>query len=140
MKSRLQFSDSFVKNAADFKEIGLTEVKFENTVDRESGVAKPRQIERVNKGVLFDVNILYDMANEGECEEDMQNLAKAMRLLQLDYLGGHGTRGSGRVSFRSIHISVCEDEDGIAQKYMDVIRNVFKEVEEYELFSVKATV
>jgi CRISPR-associated protein Csm3 len=41
VKSRLQFSDSFVINAGDFGEIPLTEVKFENSIDRGSSVANP---------------------------------------------------------------------------------------------------
>lgn len=32
-------------------------------------------------------------------KEDLTVLADGFRLLQLDYLGGHGSRGYGRVSF-----------------------------------------
>lgn len=140
LKSRLQFADSFVTNLEEFKEIGLTEIKFENTIDREKGVSNPRQIERVNRGVKFGVNIAYDLTEEEEFEEDMQYLAKGLKLLQLDYLGGHGTRGSGRVSFRNISIIQYDDTDHILSKHIDRINNMFKEVEEYELFSVKTQI
>jgi len=136
IKSRLQFSDAFICNPDEFKEIGFTEVKFENTIDRKSGRANPRQIERVIKGVKFEVNILYDLEDEAEFIEDMENLSRAMKLLQLDYLGGHGTRGSGRISFRKINLIPADDKDGILAKHMDRVSKLFKDVEDYELFSM----
>lgn len=134
MKSRLQFSDAFVSNLEEMKNVGLTEVKFENTIDRVTAVANPRQIERVISGVKFDVNIVYDMDNEEELETDMNNLAKGLKLLQLDYLGGHGTRGSGRVSFESINIS--QHEGNLSEEKIGYLHQIFKEVEEYELLSI----
>lgn len=136
LKARLQFADAFISNPEEFEGVGFTEVKFENTIDREYGTAIPRQIERVNKGVKFEVNIAYDLTDEQEFVEDMENLAKAMKLLQLDYLGGHGTRGSGRVSFTKIEIIPAMDEEGYLDKHFDNINNLFKDVEEYELFSL----
>jgi len=136
VKARLQFADAFICNADDFREIGFTEVKFENTIDPKTGKANPRQIERVIKGVKFEVNILYDMENEAEFIEDMEYLSRAMKLLQLDYLGGHGTSGSGRVSFRKIELLPADDREGILAKHMDKVSKLFKDVEDYELFSM----
>lgn len=140
IKGRLQFADAFVLNADEFKEIGLTEIKFENTIDRINGGAVPRQIERVNRGVKFGINIAYDLTKEEEFEVDMENLAKAMKLLQLDYLGGNGTRGSGRVNFKKINFIPYEDSEGIFNNYKDKIKKKFEEVENYELFSFKTTI
>lgn len=132
--SRLQFADARLANEKCFGEIGVTEVKFENTIDRVTAVANPRQIERVNAGALFDVKIVYDAENEAEVMEDMANLAKAMKLLQLDYLGGHGSRGSGRVSFENINVSVAYPFD--SNESCDEINELFAKVQEYELLSV----
>ena len=52
--------------------------------------ATPRQIERVVAGSRFGVNIVYNLSDPKEMEEDLSLLSKAMKLLQLDYLGGHG--------------------------------------------------
>lgn len=82
--TRLQFSDAFVCNAEEFQNIGLTEIKAENSINRRTSVANPRQIERVNRGVCFDVRIAYDIVNENEINEDFKALAKAMKLLQYD--------------------------------------------------------
>ena len=52
--------------------------------------ATPRQIERVVAGSRFGINIVYNLSDPKETEEDLSLLSKAMKLLQLDYLGGHG--------------------------------------------------
>ena len=49
-------------------------------------------------------------------------LSKAMKLLQLDYLGGHGSRGNGRVSFQNFQVipypeTLNVDLDGIRQTF-----------------------
>lgn len=131
IKSRLQFADAFLINADEFNSLSeLTEAKFENTLDRFTSGAMPRQIERVVSGAKFGVVIGYDV-DEHDLWEDMQNLAKAMKLLQLDYLGGHGTRGSGRVSFDKFQFECyeCNVDTGRLQE-------IFKDVEQYELLSV----
>ena len=68
----------------------MTEVKSENTINRLTSKANPRQIERVVAGSRFGVNIVYNLSDPKEMEEDLSLLSKAMKLLQLDYLGGHG--------------------------------------------------
>lgn len=135
IRSRLQFADAFVVNADAFKNVGLTEVKFENSINRGTGVANPRQIERVVRGVKFAVCIVYDVPdNEAEAAEDMKNLAKAMKLLQMDYLGGHGTRGSGRVSFSDISLS--SPDKSVARELLEDVSQHFFAVEKYELLSL----
>ncbi len=131
--ARLQFADAFVCNEEEMKSIGLTEVKFENTINRENCTANPRQIERVVPGVRFAVRIVYDVTADTETEvfEDMQVLAKGFKLLQMDYLGGHGTRGSGRVSFENFKMK--DFESGLDTKKLCA---VFKDVENYEVLSV----
>lgn len=101
--ARLQFFDLFLsrESLTIFKNIDtdtyIGEVKFENTIDRVSGVANPRQIERVPAGAEFDFKLVYNVEDEAEIEEDMRTLADGFELLYTDYLGGHGSRGYGRV-------------------------------------------
>ena len=127
--ARAQFSDSFITNYDEMKQVGLTEVKTENTIRRSDSVANPRQIERVIPGIVFGVRITYNTVNEKETKEDLQFLAKGMKLLQMDYLGGHGSRGSGRVSFRNFRIT---DQNGTEQ---NSLAEIFEAVSAYELFS-----
>lgn len=134
-RSRLQFADAFVSNAEHMKAVGLTEVKFENVIDRVSSQANPRQIERVNAGTVFAETIVYDAADPGQMQQDLQELARAMKLLQMDYLGGHGSRGSGRVSLKNFRVTSFG-----AAVDCEALKKLFDEVAEYELFTVSAAV
>jgi CRISPR-associated protein Csm3 len=76
----------------------LTEVKSENTINRIKGVAEhPRFTERVPAGLGFDFSISI---KEMEGDDSMVDfLFQGMKLLELDALGGSGSRGYGRVRF-----------------------------------------
>lgn len=134
-RSRLQFADAFVCNAETMKAVGLTEVKSENVIKRLNSEAMPRQIERVNAGTVFAETIVYDASDDTQMYEDLSLLAKAMKLLQMDYLGGHGSRGSGRVGLKNFRISAFGGDVDC-----DGLEKLFNEVAEYELFSVSAPV
>ena len=129
--ARLQFADCFISKDNETDIIGVTEIKFENTINRANAVANPRQIERVTAGTKFDVRIVYDVSDPEQVEEDLALLAKAMKLLQLDYLGGHGSRGSGRVSL--VNISFVPYDCDLD---LNRLASLFQEVEEYELLSL----
>lgn len=110
--ARLAVSDLLLTDDS-FEELKLvdtglmyTEWKFENTLDRVTSAAMPRQIERVPAGSVFEFRLIYD-DREGpdKIQEDMQNLSRAMHLLEDDALGGHGSRGYGRVAFEEIRHS-----------------------------------
>lgn len=96
--SRLIFRDCTLINKEELN-YSATEVKFENTINRSTGVANPRQIERVVPGAMFDFSVVYDVHEIDEVDEDFANIVLAMQMLQVDYLGGHGTRGYGKVRF-----------------------------------------
>ena len=103
--ARLQFSDAFLINRdALLRRGGITEVKSENTITRSTSVANPRTMERVVRGAEFGVLWYYTMEDESELMEDMALLAEGCRLLSLDYLGGSGTRGYGRVLFDDFRV------------------------------------
>ena len=87
---------------------GLTEVKFENTINRLTAIANPRQIERVVRGSEFGITLVYDMEEESELLTDFSNIAKGFKLLSMDYLGGHGSRGYGKVAFSDFQVEVRE--------------------------------
>ena len=132
-RSRLQFADAFLTNAEALsnKGVRVTEVKTENTISRANAQATPRQIERVIAGAAFGVSIVYDVTDPAQVEEDLALLAKGMKLLQWDYLGGHGSRGSGRVSLKNFAL-----KNYGAPVELDSLKALFDEVDSYELFSV----
>lgn len=127
-RGRLLFYDMQMTNREDLKDMDInpTEIKFENTINRLTSVANPRQIERSVRGAEYGLNLIYDMDNEEEMLEDFQTLRDGMKLLEYDYLGGHGSRGYGRISFRDLDVScVIGDVD---EKLMDECRAILKEV------------
>ena len=109
--SRLQFSDCFLTNRGDLPQV--FENKFENTIDRLTSEANPRQIERVVRGAKFHFEIIYNVEDPDEIEEDFANIAQGLLLLENDYLGGGGTRGNGRVKFEDVTARVVTGDKTI---------------------------
>lgn len=108
-RSRILIADMFLQNEEELRRLGLqgfTEVKFENTINRATAMANPRQIERVVRGTLFGLDIIYEVEEESEFLEDMEVMAEGFRLIQYDYLGGNGSRGYGKVSLRNLEARV----------------------------------
>lgn len=106
-RSRVLFRDMMLSNMKELREYGLnsaTEVKFENTISRMTAIANPRQIERVIRGAKFDLSIVYNVQEADEVIPDLQLLAEGMQLLGFDYLGGHGSRGYGKVKFSDLQL------------------------------------
>jgi len=107
--SRLQFSDMMMNEESRDRIVNMepdlyvTEIKFENTINRLTAVANPRQIERVPAGAEFEFKLVYNIEKLEEVEEDLENINTAMTLLQEDYIGGHGTRGYGRIKFTDLN-------------------------------------
>jgi CRISPR-associated protein Csm3 len=81
-----------------------TEAKTENAIDRLTSAATPRSMERVPADSIFKAEFIYDIYKK----EDVANLKllfEGMRLLEDSYLGGGGTRGSGKIEFANIQIT-----------------------------------
>ncbi len=107
--SRILFSDMFMDNWDELKNQGLTnptEIKFENSIKRTTAVANPRQIERVVRGAIFPMHLLYEVSDEKTMLVDFQILRDGFKLLEYDYLGGNGSRGYGRVKISKLDAEV----------------------------------
>ena len=128
-RSRLLFRDMVLDNMEELRGYGLhsaTEVKFENNINRVTAIANPRQIERAIRGTKFALNIVDDMQNETEAAADMKLLAEAMQLLEFDYLGGHGSRGYGKVKISGIQLRPVVGE--VSDALLEQCRAAFKGV------------
>jgi CRISPR-associated protein Csm3 len=92
----------------------LVEVKTENQIDRIKGVAQhPRQTERVPSGAEFDFTVSMKVLNiDGEGAQLRSVLYRGLRLLELDSLGGSGSRGYGKVKFHKLKL---DDHDAQAE-------------------------
>ena len=126
-RSRIQIADMVMANADEFRQRGtqsLTEIKFENTINRLTAVANPRQIERVIRGSEFALDMIYEVEEESEIAEDLGMLAEGMKLLQYDYLGGHGSRGYGKVRFKDVQADTVVGE--LDEKLQQEIDQIFQ--------------
>jgi CRISPR-associated protein Csm3 len=90
----------------------LTEAKSENLIDRISGVAQhPRQTERVPAGALFDFKLSF---KELDIDADLLNtILQGLKLLELDAIGGSGSRGYGKIKFVNLKLN----EESIAEQF-----------------------
>ncbi len=90
----------------------FTEIKTEVAIDRITSAATPRQQERVPAGATFGpfqiVHSLYTQTENGKrppLQDELQffdTLLTGIELLEDDYLGGSGSRGSGQVAFENL--------------------------------------
>ena len=102
--SRASFADCALdpdwKKSAFEKNLVLSEVKSETAIDRISGTALNRSLhstERVPADTQFSFSITV---KQMEGDENLEKLLfQGLKLLELDALGGSGSRGYGRVKF-----------------------------------------
>lgn len=107
--TRIIVRDSFLKDEwkkfIDEQSFLLTESKTENRINRLTAKATPRQIERVPAGAVFNFEMVYkvfDIDNSKRDEDFFQYVLKSMKLVEIDYLGGGGSRGNGQIKFEKI--------------------------------------
>ena len=80
------------------------EVKYENTIHRVQGVARnPRPLERVPAGTCFTLNMAFRVY-EGDPDNLFDWVLKGLKLIQLDAIGGGGSRGNGQVAFEELRL------------------------------------
>ena len=78
----------------------VTETKFENSINRIAGTAdNPRNFERVPAGAKFEFVIGIKVLDIDSEPELVAMLLTGLKLIELDALGGSGSRGYGRVKF-----------------------------------------
>lgn len=108
--SRLAFWDcaldaEWEKNIRDDNQL-LTEAKTENTIDRITSATISggvRQTERVPAGAKFDFKLTMRQF-EGDSEALIDLVLKGLKMLELDSLGGSGSRGYGKIAFTELTV------------------------------------
>ncbi|MFZ8830779.1 MAG: type III-A CRISPR-associated RAMP protein Csm3 [Thermodesulfobacteriaceae bacterium] len=116
--TRVAFSDCFFteefRGKLERERLPFTEIKAENRINRITGTAEhPRFTERVPAGAEFNFRITLKIYTP-EDEDLLDILLKGMKLLELDYLGGCGSRGYGRIKFHF-------DDEKINQKFENLV-------------------
>lgn len=134
MPTRLTIRDVFLDEdsrkkleAAD-TDTNYTEIKTEVAIDRITSEANPRPNERVPAGAIFGpVQIVHSLYTVHGSDHDNQlngeltlfdTVLTGMELLEDDYLGGSGSRGSGQIIFENLTLTFksreCYEKSDIA--------------------------
>lgn len=124
----VHLSDASAKALEDSGRTDLpyTEVKTEVSIDRVTSAANPRQMERVPAGSIFGgkrlveangekkeieqpAELVYSIYSGESCDPDkdierLRTVIEGLHLLEDDYLGGLGSRGSGKVRLQNIKV------------------------------------
>ncbi len=121
--TRVSFADCYLddnwKKMANENRWLFTEEKSENVINRIKGTADdPRFLERVPEGTKFKLLITFKVLQEGDKDLFDNVLLKGLKLLEMDALGGSGSRGYGRITFEF-------DDTTINDKFKTL--NIFEE-------------
>lgn len=115
--TRIIFRDSYLTEysakklfKSDSTDAPYTEIKTEISVDRITAKATPRPVERVPRNAEFEFEIIINIFEKDKELEStyIKLIEQGLDLLNDDYLGGSGSRGSGRVR---ITIEKKEEKD-----------------------------
>jgi CRISPR-associated protein Csm3 len=109
----VQMHEESVKKLTDLRtDLPYTEVKTEVAIDRVTSAASPRQMERVPAGAVFSpAELIYSLYDNNGAGSDadlgrFKTVITGLQLLEDDYLGGLGSRGSGKVALKNIEVKV----------------------------------
>jgi CRISPR-associated protein Csm3 len=118
--TRFIFRDAMPKQSGNYDQIKIwqerlsegvyTEVKMENYISRLTAVATPRPFERVPAGSIFAGEIVIDLyqtppgATRDDAAAAFKLLLQGMVAIEQSFLGGAGSRGSGKVEFTNLAI------------------------------------
>lgn len=103
--TRVSFADCYLddewrKKAKENRWL-FTEEKSENVINRIKGTAEnPRFIERVPEGTTFRFLITFKILQDNDDKLFDDVLLKGLKLLEMDALGGNGSRGYGRIGLK----------------------------------------
>ena len=89
-----------------------TEMKYENSINRLSSEASPRNLERIPAGMEFEFNMSYkvfDLEDGFDEEENFENIVlKGLKALLLEGIGGGVSRGNGQIEFISLTVDAVD--------------------------------
>ena len=117
---RAIFRDSFITNEIRKmileNKVEISEEKAENTIDRRTGTTIKgglRFIERVPSGVEFNFEVVIRSFENDNIQLFEDAIKFGIKLLELDTLGGSGSRGYGKVEFVDIKDDIKNLSDSI---------------------------
>ena len=125
-------SDEELKEA--HTDLSYTELKTEVAIDRVTSAASPRNIERVPAGAVFGpAELVFSLYSQEDLRR-FRHVLDGLQLVEDDYLGGAGSRGSGKVKFANLRVTFRVSQNyGTPHQYekeFDTLQQVSDEYEE----------
>jgi CRISPR-associated protein Csm3 len=138
----VQMSDDTVKKLKEVKTaLPFAELKTEVAIDRVTSAATPRTLERVPADSVFSrAELVYSIYDQSHFDY-LKLVVEGLQLVEDDYLGGAGARGSGKVKFEELNVTVKAEKSGwqVQEVANDKDHpNVAELVKKYETWSRKA--
>lgn len=117
-----ELSDESAKKLTEARtDLLYAELKTEVAIDRVTSAATPRTLERVPAGAVFGpAELVFSIYEAGDYDR-LKVVIEALQLVEDDYLGGSGSRGSGKVRFNNLAVSARS-------------RKIYSEIKEYQTF------
>ncbi len=110
-----------------------SEIKWEAAIDRVTSAASPRQMERVPAGAVFGpMELIFSVYTSAD-RARFGDVLTGLQLVEDDYLGGQGSRGSGKVAFEHLTVALKAGEN-----YQELTDDRFAGKTLAELITVKA--
>lgn len=81
-----------------------TEFKMENNINRLTSHAGPRNLERVPRNLVFDMEINFKVLSIDNKNEIEKMIKEGLKLVEIEGLGGSVSRGSGQIKFENLKI------------------------------------
>ncbi len=122
----------------------FTEIKTEVSIDRITSQASPRQLERVPAGTRFgDMEMVFSIYSKADVKL-FPVLVEGMLLLEDDYLGGSGSRGSGKVVFEGLKLELktgvhAAYANGLGELVFDTAQDLYNAIPNGLLSDITAT-
>lgn len=91
-----------LRNYLERTGLPYTEIKLENYINRLTAKATPRQNERIPAGVVFDVEFVLKVFDGDNEEKFLNTIRECLELVEMDSIGGSGSRGYGKVKFEEM--------------------------------------
>ena len=139
----VELSDASAQALNDAKtDLLYAELKTEVAIDRVTSAATPRTIERVPAESVFGPAELVFSVYEKDDYTRLKVVIDALQLVEDDYLGGSGSRGSGKVRFKNLEVSARSHSDYAQEKpfkTFDTVQdlaNAFSELQTWLVVSI----
>lgn len=122
-------------------DLPYAELKTEVAIDRVTSAATPRTLERVPAGAVFGpAEMVFGIYSKADYER-LKVVIDAMQLVEDDYLGGSGSRGSGKVRFKNLQVYARarhEYSKPLSFKTFDNIQELAQAYQELQTWLIQA--